>query len=417
MNIKDIHFSCIPKYIKVNEIAGTELLLWDLCPDTSYSVKSKLKRVFINSFCRNRYILEKADDSKFFIFYGEWNFRKDHFKYISDFSKSFKNADFIHPIDKKAFEFNPFIVILNWFLIIIWLLQMIGTGYSFGNKLRIIEHLQSARYHLKLCKKFKLADYKFAVVYYDASPDENCIVQFCNNLNVTTMTLQHGIFAKKAVVKSLGDTALELSHSISDYYLAWNQYTKDEAIKVGVNPDKIVVLGVPKFINVDNPAKPLKSQDNTFGVILNNFDFDKHNRKLIDMANQISEKLGLKYVVRYHPALKPDIYKDLCGDNFIRNDNHKTIAEYAESVSFTIISSSSVFIDLLMLKHPVFRLCVNEDDTYSTVKFNSFNDVNKFVDVLNEQSEINNDAFSYLCTTYDVFESYNDFFNKILEER
>ena len=149
-------------------------------------------------------------------------------------------------------------------------------------------------------------------------------VQMCQNRKVLTMTLQHGIFARKSVIHTITDTAFELSESISEYYLAWNQYTKDEAIKVGLGPEKIIVLGAPKYINTKEPTEICKADNDVFGVILNNSAFDKHNRCLIEMANQIYNKTGLKYVLRYHPQMGGVEYKSLYNEIMKYFYRHKT---------------------------------------------------------------------------------------------
>jgi hypothetical protein len=230
------------------------------------------------------------------------------------------------------------------------------------------------------------------------------------------MTLQHGIFAKKSAIHTISDTAFELSSSISDYYLAWNEYTKDEAVKVGLQPNKVIVLGAPKYINIKEPESACHAYNDLFGVILNNSAFDTHNRHLVNMANQIYSKTGKKYILRYHPQMKGDEYKSLYGQGFFKkDDNTHSISEYANEVSFTIISSSSVFVDLLLLKHPTYRLRVFEEDTYSSVTYNSFSSVDELLDIL-KCGNFDNKAFSYLCNSYDTYDNYRHFFDNVLSE-
>ncbi len=357
----------------------------------------------------------KNKESEFLFFYGKYNLRRDHLKTFLTFSKRFTDADIIYADFKEKVKYNVFRLFYTLPLMLVWLFQMIMHRVPF---LTACNSLPFVLYCYELNREaFDVSSYKFVVVYYDASPDENFLVQMCKNSNILTMTLQHGIFARKSVIHTITDTAFELSESISDYYLAWNEYTKDEAIKVGLAPEKVIVLGAPKYINTQEPSGICRSNSNVFGVILNNSAFDVHNRRLIEMANQIYQNSGCKYVLRYHPQMNGSEYKSLYSDGFFKcDDNGHSILEYAQSVSFTIISSSSVFVDLLLLKHPTYRLKVTPEDTYSTVPFNSFSTVKELLELQKNPGDIN-EAFLYLCNTYNVYDNYRSFFDSILESR
>lgn len=415
LRLSKVNFFGFPKGIDFMSVIATKVAQSEC---NSPNLRNSLGGVlyyFKDSLSRDKqYVIKQKEKNRYLLFYGAYNCRKDHLRTFTTFSEKFPDADVTCATPcKKEFTIGCFLKSIPLFFV--WLLQMLFNGLPLYECLNSIRFVQICYLQNRLLQSLLEKEYSFIVVYYDASPDENYFVQLCKKKNILTMTLQHGIFARKSTIHTISDTAFELSESISDYYLAWNLYTKDEAVKVGLDADKVVVLGAPKYINTKEPSKPYKSDNKYFGVILNNSAFNEHNKHLVDMANQISDITGYKYILRYHPEMKGDEYKKMYGSGFLKKDNNNhTIAEYACSVSYTIISSSSVFVDLLLLKHPTYRLKVFDEDTYSTVEFNSFATANEFVMLLEKEHD-DNIAFDYLCNSYNIYNNYRTFFDKFLK--
>ncbi len=411
----NLHLFGIPKCVNLRSVLSLKAADAESNPIRLYNSLGGLYYYFHDSLIKERHYQSiKKEGSHFLLFYGIYNLRKDHQKTFLGFADRFIDADVFYAsfLEKKKITIGRFFKCLCFFLI--WMAQMLLHRISLYEACNALPFVLLCYDTNKNVKQLLTRKYRFVVVYYDASPDENCFVQMCKEKRITSMTLQHGIFARKSVVHTITDTAFELSSSISDYYLAWNEYTKDEAIKVGLKPERVIVLGAPKYINTKEPELPYKADNDIFGVILNNSAFDTHNRHLIDMANQIYKITGKRYILRYHPQMKGDEYRNLYGDGFLKkDDNAHTIGEYAKEVSFTIISSSSVFVDLLLLKHPTYRLKVFEEDTYSSVDFNSFSTVEELLEVMKSKT-VDNKAFLYLCNSYNTFDNYRSFFDNVL---
>lgn len=406
----------IPKNINLTSVLAVKNAAY--CSD-KITVRNSLGGIYYYLrdalFDDKKYIFELNHDNKYLLFYGKYNCRRDHQKTFVNFSNHFKDADVIYATFLPRKRFRPLRFIMSLLRLNVWLFQLIFRRKrpSFGEIFNALPYIQMCYFQNK--ELFALNDkkYSFVVVYYDASPDENFVVQLYKNKGVCTATLQHGIFAKKSTIKTITDTAFELSSSISDYYLAWNKYTYDEAIKVGMDSSKIKILGMPKYIDLEEPKSVLGQDNKIFGVILNNSAFDLHNKKLIEIANSFAETYGYSFWVRYHPQMKGNEYNNMFSRFCLGTaDNKESIAEFASKISFSIISSSSVFVDLLILKHRAFRLCVNEDDTYSSVKQNSFNNLSELYMLVN--SAYDESAFKYLCNSYDTFNNYRSFFDDLL---
>lgn len=363
----------------------------------------------------DKYKYEISGNHDIVMFYGIYNWRKDHSKTFDNLAGRL-SAVTICKAAPCVKVFHPVRGIFSVFLFLIWFFQALCAGCNFVEACNVIRPLALCRNLLPTLNNVLTKKVKLFVTYYDCSPDEAFAVQFAKLFEIKTATLQHGIFAKKNIQKTLGDTAFEYSESASDYYLAWNQYTKDECIKVGMDPDKVIICGIPKyagFIPEDNASE----HKGVFGVILNNSSFDTHNKRLIDSANQISKRIGCKYVIRFHPELKHGKYKELIDESCFAgvSSNDLSISNYSNTVDFSIISSSSVLIDLVYLNKKVYRLIVTDEDTYSTIKMNSFRNVDDFIRLYHSQSDMCF-LFDYLCTTYNIIENYQKALRTLIQE-
>lgn len=414
-NINNPNYAFIPRYLDIKKVMTVVLLQCSFGEKKLYTIYKGflwLWRSVITNY--TYYRTDFKSNSDFLMFYGQFNYRDDHSKTFKAFSERFEDADIIKAEKNEKKCFHPIILLKYVVLGIVWFIQLIAERTSVPDALATIPFLCMCNYHCNFLEKIDTERYKFVVAYCDVSPDENCFIQYFNNKEITTMTLQHGIFAKKPTPHNASETGFELYASISDFYLAWNKYTFDEAKIAGLSADKIRILGIPKYINYSKPEGQIFSDNNTFGIVLNSKQFDKHNREMINIANQISEKYDYRFLVRYHPQLKGDEYIELYGKGYCgNNDNKRSIADYAKTVQFTIISSSSVFVDLLFLNHPVYRKIVSKQDTYSNVELFSFDTIDDF-DCLLQMKNSNSDIFAYLCTSYDIYGNYRKFFDEII---
>lgn len=414
---KGIKMFLVDSYIDFDSMMSIQQTTARLKND--YRIKYLLKCYISRCiYSRQKYNINTHKNSDFLFFYGNVFYRKDHLKTFLDFTEEFENCDIINGevIDKK--KLNIFNIIKYLLLTAVWIIQLLLQGVKITEAFTYLPYAQTCLDVKKLINQLDVKKYKFVVTYYDLQPDDNCLIQYFKSNGITTMTLQHGIFAEKTNKQNVSDTAIEYSKSICDYYLAWNEYSRDEAVKVGVNPNKIQVLGIPKYACMKQINSQYYSDNNIFGVVLNNNDFELHNQMLVKMASELSEKTKMKYILRYHPTMKGDEYNHLTNDFYIGNsDKNTSITEYAQTIEFTLISSSSVFVDLLFIKHPVYRLVVTKEDTYSTVKYNSFNNVDELVLQLHSNSSHNDriDLFRYLCTSYNAIDNYKKFFVKMEE--
>lgn len=405
----------IPSYYTLSSIMSVVILQHELGERVLYTIYKGLLWVWRTVIIGARDYIYENNKSIFLFIYGTYNYRKDHEKTFTDFTDRFDDSDRLRACAPEKRVFHGFGLIKYLMLSFVWFFQFVFSGVSIRDTLCALPYVVMCHYLNKKLLKLPTNKYKFVVTYCDVSPDENCMIQFFKNLNITTMTLQHGIFEKKPNPRSASETGFELYDSISDWYLAWNEYTVNEAVSLGMSRERVIPLGIPKYINYTAPEHPTASNNRIFGVILHNMASDKHNRQMIDIANQIAEKYDLQFILRYHPSLKGNEYNSICGPRYIGNNDIKTsINQYAESVCFTIVSNSSVFVELILMRHPVYRKIVTSYDTYSKVKPFSFDTLSDFDSIYQDDEgnkEKEKQVFDLLCNTYDIYENYRQFFN------
>ena len=363
----------------------------------------------------DKFQLEFNGKGRMILFYGLFNWRKDHYSVFKKFSSKFDFATVAYPkpIEKKIQVLRGLQYLI---MMLVWIMQALLCGYGIKKSFVMLRTLVICNRIDDFVEKLLSNDETLFVTYYDASPDEAYCVQKAKIHGKVTATLQHGIFCRKERQKALSDTAFEYSESNSDYYLGWNQYTKDEWSRIGLDENKFIMAGIPRYI--DHHFKTYNtnncSQKKIFGVMLNNSSFDLHNKSLIKMANLIAESYNIKYVVRYHPELIPNSYDDLIDKKYFYgvSDNNMSIESYSNTVDFTIISSSRVMVDLVYLNKNVYRLKVTNEDTYNNINDNAFSTINEFRRIVNN-SEGMEKVRRYLCTIDDVKETYSSIFKDL----
>tara|TARA_R110002020_G_scaffold144769_1_gene317929 strand:- start:3528 stop:4772 length:1245 start_codon:yes stop_codon:yes gene_type:complete len=264
----------------------------------------------------------------------------------------------------------------------------------------------------KLSDQLKLVDfskYNLLINFYDAEPIGNFMAQTLMKFGCTTATLSHGVVLSERDNTVIDYSGIELKGFISDYFLAWNRFSKREALKQGIGESKIKILGIPKFINFES------SQSNSIvgiiGVILDNKSGDKYNRILIEMANKFCEKNSYFYLIRFHPSFSGSEYDNIINSKFYLGiDKSDSIDNYRKGVEFTLIANSTVFIELVYIGHKVYRYGSKDIwDKYRDFYYNTFSNFDQFQNLFINKINDSEELFNELCTIKDVKKSYSLF--------
>lgn len=374
-----------------------------------------LKIVILSFFQRERYELDNNDSSiLFFMSHQERKAYGDSLYNIQHLAKS----DLLHSPqrDYKRFHFFEglrivFLLIPNWYC------QVSTWEKKLRNQLFLLQTLVDMYWLSKKLDELNLEKYRLVVTFYDSFPIESYVVEYFRLHNVKSASLQHGQFTCWCE-DTLINSGVELRTFKSDYLLCWNKFTYDEAIKCGIDRNKLVVTGIWSYVN-EKRTKCTQNNNGVFGVVIGHPSWNEENEVLVKAANLISEKYNLKYYLKLHPQYSESYFSNLVNSHYIGNIKKGiNMKDYANIVDFSIVGSSSVFVELVYIGHDIYRYSSGAvDDKYRSVMIGKyFSNLNELDVLFKERREDRStDAlFDYLCTIEDVASSYRSFFERFL---
>lgn len=238
---------------------------------------------------------------------------------------------------------------------------------------------------------FRICDfkkYKLAILRYDAQISDNFFSQILKSVGIKTATLQHGVMIAKREEYSrnyFDYAGIEFDGFVSDYFLAWNEFTKQEALKSGIKESDIFVVGNIKAIN----CKPVASRDNDyFGVVLDGINNEENNVPMIKLCNQISDKIKKNYIIRYHPNFKQTEYNSIIDSNASVCPPQQTLESFLNNIEFCILSNSTVLFELPYYNMPYYRYTDGTaKDKFKDMKEQSFNSLDSFLTLYNQKCQ------------------------------
>ncbi len=261
-------------------------------------------------------------------------------------------------------------------------------------------------------EQLKIKKYKLTLCFYDAEPYQNLLSQYLKILGCTTATLQHGVMLapRPAVPNNIDFSGIEFASFVCDYYLVWNEFTKSEAIKAGIEENRIVVLGVCKCLGISQLGCDKNSS--TIGIFLDG-EYEKYNNPiLISIVQNWARQNGKRCMFRLHPNFKGDEYNDLF--DFDVSDvcsKGMTLQDFIHKCSFLILANSTVLFELEYFCIPFLRYsCGDERDKFKDYPSFSFTTLDDFDQAYHKM----NKALSRNFESCD--QAYRDFFKKFCSE-
>jgi len=399
--------------LNTNKIKGFEGLDLDKIlmrfidfPKKNITLKELAKYMWNTRFFnRFDYKYIKNEKNNMLGIYSDLYYREDHYNIFINFIKEFNFFDYIIPVKNKdrfnlkrgihmvISDFNIWKSLRKLDLDIyhkLWLLMRMGLVKRYSD---IIFEIISEK------------EYEYVLVYNDSCPYENIIIQKMNQKGVYTATLQHGKFDLNGNWKGI-----EYKASVAKDFLAWNEWTRDLAKEAGLT--NVKVLGIPRYIKRRNINRN-KIKTSLFCVILGDKASHDENLILVEMAEQLAEKLNKKFYIRFHPANINNDYTLGLNEKFYQSfEGQEDIFEMCEKSDFCITGSgTSMGIDLIYLGHKFYEY----NKISQKYRNNTFFSFEELLRLVKEETIINLEGFTYYCTTYDVKNSYLNYFNKIIE--
>lgn len=395
--------------IKFGDVISIDL--WQL---KSLRMKHILKRLIKYFFLETECINQSNDDYERIIFISATD-RKDYMNLVANIGSILDNCNII-TIEKlkkiKKFRFNSTKRIIS----IYNELCKMKLGNKLYIALRINEHIEFID---RFTNEVDINNSKLIITFCDAHQYDNIVVQKCNHIGKKTLTLQHGQYIYQKENQNLH--VLPYENFISDYMLVWGKATVDELIKNDISQQRLLVTGCPKFINNEDNILKEKINNEVFGILLNNEQQRQSNYKLIELANKISNITGKKYIIKMHPSNNIEDYNlvidKLCVIEIL--DKNKSISEYAHMVEFSIVHTSSVYVELNCMNSPVFRY---KDEDYLSMydcDKDEFSSIEEFLEKYNNLMDDYNSWQKHMDTISKYFvnrvEGTTERYKKIIE--
>lgn len=351
------------------------------------------------------------------------------YQYRLDYKYSSKKISEILPNSEEIFEerkisFNKRIFV-SLYLVICW-----------NKKIKKIKTIpRTERYFLlkkllncwklsRVLSKYDFNRIKYCVLQFDAIDTENLLSQYLQRNNIVTFTLQHGHFHHTEFIDNgVFHISPPYEGFVSNYFLAWGDYSKFEAIANGIEENKIIEVGALKRKPKSTVIK--HNHFNVFSLVLNGTLGNNENIKLLEIANNIYEKYNIKFIVRPHPSAKENdyIYSQCKGFIGFSHSNEETIEEMASRVDFSICGNSTVFTELLQINSIAFSMRPTQSiDTYTLIDRIRFSDIKELcilIDIYrNNPSELDRiiceERKKIFCTN-EIEVSYSKAINERLE--
>ncbi|WP_036608801.1 hypothetical protein [Oribacterium sp. P6A1] len=340
----------------------------------------------------------RDNDSSILIVYPHDFFTKNHFSYYYNFISYFDKYDAFYYAEKKGSRRG---VLKSLLWVIRNMPKVKGVNYQLG----VMAVMSNFPIFLEQWERIDLSRYKLVVVYNELSPIGRYIVESCKERNIKTATLQHGYFCGAGVDKNEWNS-IELSQSVVDYFLMWNNFTKSEAIRSGMKKEKIIVAGMPGYIGKCFEIR--NTDDRSICIFLGSFDDD--NSHILAICKRYAEIHGYKYYVRYHHGTN-NLYRELFDSNYAGTMNEISIQEIVGSVEFSVCVPSSVFIEVMIMGGEIYRMGSN-NDTLGGTNNNVFIDEVELDICRNNWTEIKKKISIEMLPPDDQEERYRIFFDQ-----
>lgn len=353
--------------IKFGDVISIDL--WQL---DSLKITHTLKRLIKYFFLDTEYIEQSNKNNEIIIFISATE-RNDYMESVNNIDNILDNCNVItvkKSIRLKKFKFSSVKKLIS----IYNELKKNKLNNKLYIALKINEHIEFLE---RFINNVNLNNNKIIITFCDAHQYDNIIAQKSKLLDKKTVTLQHGQYIYQNENQNVN--ILPYENFISDYMIVWGKATADELSKCGISKEKLLITGCPKFINNEDNRIKEKISNNVFGILLNNEQQSESNYKMIELANKISKQLGKKYILKMHPSNNLNDYNSFIDNTCILEilDKNKSITEYAKNVEFSIVHTSSVYVELNCINSPVFRY---KDENYLSMydcdkdEFSSFDE-------------------------------------------
>ena len=306
----------------------------------------------------------------------------------------------------KKFSIHSFVKLIlflfSWFINVFKL-----PRYTINEKIIILTKCMEYYDIQRQINSVVCYNYHLCVLRYDSDSDQNFISQLFNSRKIQTVTLQHGVMlrSRPQLSNNIDFNGLEFRSFVSDYFIVWNTFTKNEAVKSGIEEKKIRVLGVAKCIGYDIIVP---ASNKIIGIILDG-EYEKENNPLmISIVSKFCNKFGFKYIIRYHPDFHGNEYNEILDANGSVCKKSINLQNFLQNIELCIVANSTVLFELEYYKFPFLNFSTgSEKDKFKDYNSNKFYD---YVSMTKAYNKIKVEHTSEEANGKFIADNYRNFF-------
>ena len=159
---------------------------------------------------------------------------------------------------------------------------------------------------IRCIEQMKTNQFAHLIVFADMQQWDSALVQYFRKRGATTATLQHGLYINTSGQGGFENiNRINYENATAQYFLAWGQGTK--ALLKEFTHTRVEVVGKPLSQSALE-AGCRYANGRFIGVVCDSTIFKDFNRKLLAIAYEVAERLGLKVQVRFHPDDRAESY-------------------------------------------------------------------------------------------------------------
>lgn len=320
-----------------------------------YSVKSFLKffaiLIYRTIFQCNEICVEGNGEHIFFL--SECDARKDQYDNFNNIFSAVDNYTRIMYRKRVGIHFELVLIVPLFF---VWFCQCNSILKNVRQSLECASYIFIAFINYIEIKSYvclSKINIKTVTTCNDVSPSGSLIVQFFNNENVLTATLQHGIFSY-----ACNDWMLRGSHS--KIYLAANQFTMYEASEIP-HRNIIIPVGMTYSIRKKTIEPPCTYKNDIICVFLDGENWYESNIEMIRFVQEYCIKNNKYMYIKLHPMsyAAKDKYMKIADKRVLKKIlcDEYSLNELIQYVDIAIVRNSTVLIQMLEYWIPSFIFC------------------------------------------------------------
>lgn len=368
--------------------------------------EGKLSHLLLNSLSFNYCVSDEGKKNVFF-FSPEYSIRRDLKQIMQDVQEVIPESCFVSA--KRKFCFSG---VRDFGLSLLWIKQMGKTSIPFKTKIAVAQLMQKAYKACKYIEHFGKHEINSITVMCDAHMIDNILIQCFNKMNIETVSLQHGIYSHT--------NPITITNSIAKNLLVYGEYTKKECISLGMNPEKIIKVGMPKLISQNVIELSKSKKIGTLGLIFNGAEFVQDDIEMLQIILEATAGKEYDIQIKLHPGTPIEQYVDRCDLTRISKIYYTDISieKFIEQTDILFLFGSTVYIEGLVMLQPVLVFEGNRENFLGDISWCNFSNKDQLV---LRMDEIESDYNKYiekmkakrreLTETDNVKQKYIDFYN------